>query len=130
MLKLVDGVVGAGGVSVAGLVVQESVSEQEDAITQSLLMEGSLVGVKVRNSNSVTYTGFTLYLFVVYLLIFNITRCINGGDFRAQQCENEFFIAAPGTKGEAGHSWIPFEHNDNEFKCKLACYNRNTKVKH
>ena len=61
MLKLVDGVVGAGGVSVAGLVVQESVSEQEDAITQSLLMEGSLVGVKVRNSNSVTYTGFTFF---------------------------------------------------------------------
>ena len=57
-------------------------------------------------------------------------RCINGKDFRAQQCENEFFIAAPGNKAEAGQqNWIPFEHSDNEFKCKLACYNRDTKVK-
>ena len=57
-------------------------------------------------------------------------RCINGKDFRAQQCENEFFIAAPGNKAEAGQqNWIPFEHTDNEFKCKLACYNRDTKVK-
>ena len=57
-------------------------------------------------------------------------RCINGKDFRAQQCENEFFIAAPGNRAEAGQqNWIPFEHTDNEFKCKLACYNRDTKVK-
>lgn len=55
-------------------------------------------------------------------------RCLNGGDFRAQQCENEFFIAAPGSVKEAGQKWIPFENNDSEFKCKLACYNRKTRV--
>ena len=59
MLKQVDGVVGAGGGGAAGHVGQVSVSEQEDAIIPSHLMEGSLVGAKVRSSNSVTFTGLT-----------------------------------------------------------------------
>ena len=69
-------------------------------------------------------------MFFFHMVTCPCCRCINGKDFRAQQCENEFFIAAPGNKAEAGQqNWIPFEHTDNEFKCKLACYNRDTKVK-
>ena len=70
-----------------------------------------------------------MFVYRFLFIICTVFRCINGGDFRAQQCENEFFIAAPGSAEEAGHNWIPFEHTDNEFKCKLACYNRNTKAR-
>ena len=59
-----------------------------------------------------------------------LCRCITGGDFRAEQCQSEFFIAAPEEdKKEFGQSWIPFEQEDNDFKCKLACYNRESKVR-
>lgn len=57
----------------------------------------------------------------------NIYRCIKGGDFRAKQCQSEFFMAAPENKPEVGQTWLPFEHNDYDHKCKLACFNRFTK---
>ena len=92
-------------------------------------MEENLVEERVKNISCATSTGLYCNKNSLHFTC-SCCRCINGKDFRAQQCENEFFIAAPGNRAEAGQqNWIPFEHTDNEFKCKLACYNRDTKVK-
>lgn len=59
---LEDGAVGVGGVSAAELVGEELVLEPEGAITQSLLMEESLVEGRVRSTNYATSTGMNLNL--------------------------------------------------------------------
>lgn len=56
----------------------------------------------------------------------NIYRCIRRGDFRAEQCNRTFQLSteSPNFQDEV---WLPYEHEDDKYKCRLACYNAETK---
>ena len=93
---------------------------------QTILRRGSVQREQsaVQTVQHLQVRGGTDHLNWVYCV-----RCINGGDFRAEQCQSEFYMAAPEDKKRPGQVWIPFENEDADFKCKLACYNRDTKVR-
>jgi hypothetical protein len=56
---------------------------------------------------------------------------MRGGDFRAEQCSTIFSLAL-GTKAQVEAVpdtvlWLPYEPSDIRHKCKLACYNQQTR---
>ena len=100
--------------------------DEELQQSQTVVRRGSMQREQstVQTVQHLQVRGGTVYLNCSYCV-----RCINGGDFRAEQCQSEFYIAAPEDKKRPGQVWIPFENEDADFKCKLACYNRDTKVR-
>ena len=56
----------------------------------------------------------------------NIYRCIKYEDFRADQCNTTFQLIT-GDSTHKSQEWLPYEHEDFKYKCRLACYNTKTK---
>ena len=52
----------------------------------------------------------------------NIYKCIHNSDFRAEQCNSTFFQSTEKSNSQP-NIWVPYEHVEDKYKCRLACFN-------
>ncbi|TRY75432.1 hypothetical protein TCAL_00704 [Tigriopus californicus] len=60
----------------------------------------------------------------------NLNPCPKAGDFRAQQCSDLFELISmnPGQQSSRSKmTWYPYEHELEDYKCKLTCHNRESR---